>query len=73
LGLIPNTVAAVVIYPVICVVVVLTVVVVIWGVVVVIRTIVVVVLTIVVIKGRVFPTNHLGIAEARDKKGANKK
>jgi hypothetical protein len=62
LSFIANTVAAVVVYPVVCVVVVLTVVVVIRGVVVVIRTIVVVVLTIVVIKGRVFPACYLGIA-----------
>jgi hypothetical protein len=73
LGLIPNTVAAVVIYPVICVVVVLTVVVVIRGVIVVIRTIVVVVLAIVVIERRVFPTSYLSIATTRNKKGAYKK
>ena len=73
MGLIANTIAAVVIHPIIGVVVVLTVVVVIWGVIVVIRTVVVVVLTIVVIEGRVFPTSHLGIAEARDKKSAYKK
>jgi hypothetical protein len=73
LGLIANTIAAVVIHPIIGVVVVLTVVVVIWGVIVVIRTIVVVVLTIIVIKGRVFPTSYLGMAKVRDKKGANKK
>ena len=73
MGLIPNTVAAVVVHAVIGVVVVLTVVVVIWRVIVVIRTVVVVVLTIVVIERRVFPTSYLGMAEARDKKGANKK
>ena len=73
MGLIPNTVAAVVVYAVIGVVVVLTVVVVIWRVIVVIRTIVVVVLAIVVIERRVFPACYLSIAETRDKKGANKK
>ena len=73
MGLIANPIAVVIVHTVIGVVVVLTVVVVIWGVIVVIRTVVVVVLTIVVIERRVFPTSYLGMAEVRDKKGANKK
>jgi hypothetical protein len=73
LGFIANTITAVVVHPITCVVVVLTVVVVIGGVVVVIGAIVVVVLTIVVIEGRVFPASYLGIAATRNKKGTNQK
>jgi hypothetical protein len=56
---IANTIAVVIVYPVVCVVVVLTIVVVIRGVVVVILAIVVVVLTVVVIKWRVLPACDL--------------
>jgi hypothetical protein len=73
LGFITNPIAIVIVHAVICVVVVLAVVVVIRGVVVVVRAIVVVVLTIVVIKRGVLPTSYLGIATARNKKGAYKK
>ena len=73
LNLVTNPVPLIVIDPIICVVVVLTVAVVIWGVVVVVLTIIVVVLAIVVIEGRVFPASYLGIAATRNKKDAYKK
>ena len=69
---IANPIAVVIVHPVVCVVVVLTIVVVIRGVVVVIRTIVIVVLAVVVIERGVFPARDLSKAAARDCKARHK-